>query len=112
MILLCGEDRDAICNAPRPGLERVGDFAKLFEPNAADEERFAALRYSELSGRSLAIAEFAADLENILGRPIARRAPQRKSQSAVLHNRDCCNTYGVPGFRLGRWPQNWHSTQR
>jgi putative transposase len=65
----------------KPVLERVGDFAKLLEPDAADDERFAAVRRSEASGRPLATAEFVADLERILGRPIARRAPGRKSRS-------------------------------
>src|SRR5580704_11961216 len=51
----------------KPVLERVGDFAKLLEPDAADDERFAAVRRSEASGRPLATAEFVADLERILG---------------------------------------------
>jgi putative transposase len=66
----------------KPVLERVGDFAKLLEPDGADEERFAAVRRAELSGRPLATAEFVAGLERILGRPIARRAPGRKPRSA------------------------------
>jgi len=65
----------------KPALDRVGDFAKLLEPDAADEERFAAVRRAELSGRPLATPQFVADLERILGRPIARRAPGRKPRS-------------------------------
>lgn len=65
----------------RPVLERVGDFAKLLQPDAADEHRFAAVRRSESTGRPLATPEFVAGLERILGRPIARRAPGRKPQS-------------------------------
>jgi putative transposase len=64
----------------KPVLERAGDFAKLLDPDAADEECFAAIRRSELTGRPLATAEFVAGPERVLGRPIARRAPGRKPQ--------------------------------
>src|SRR5437588_2063372 len=51
----------------RPVLERVGDFRQLLAPDAADEERFAAVRRTESSGRLLATADFVAELERILG---------------------------------------------
>ncbi len=68
----------------KPVFERVGEFAKLLEPDAGDEGRFAALRRAELTGRPLATAAFVAVLERILGRPIARRAPSRKPKSDDL----------------------------
>ncbi len=42
------------------------------------------IRRSERTGRPLATAQFVADLERILGRPIARHAPGRKSKSPDL----------------------------
>ena len=68
----------------KPVLERVGDFAKLLTPDAADEERFALVRRSESTGRPLATTEFVSDLERILGRPISRRAPGRKPKPRNL----------------------------
>lgn len=62
----------------QPVLERVGDFAMLLRDGAPDDERFAALRRAEGTGRPLGNADFIADLEQRLGRPIARRAPGRK----------------------------------
>ena len=61
----------------RPVLERVDRFAELIagEP---DDPAFAAIRTAETTGRPLATADFVADLERRLGRPIARRAPGRK----------------------------------
>jgi putative transposase len=65
----------------KPVRERVGDFAKPLAPDAADEDRFAAVRRSETTGRPLATPEFVAGLERLPGRPIARRAPGRKPNS-------------------------------
>jgi putative transposase len=59
-----------------PVLERQRDFAALLADG--QEEGFNALRLSEGSGRPLGTADFVADLERLLGRPIARRAPGRK----------------------------------
>lgn len=61
----------------RPVLDRVDDFAALLQ---ADDEAgaFAALRAAEHTGRPLGTADFVADLERRLGRPIARRAPGRR----------------------------------
>jgi putative transposase len=61
----------------RPVLDRVDRFADLIEAPAEDPA-FALLRAAESTGRPLATAEFVADLERRLGRPIARRAPGRK----------------------------------
>lgn len=43
-----------------------------------DAAAFATLRAAELTGRPLGTADFVADLERRLGRPVARRAPGRK----------------------------------
>jgi putative transposase len=66
----------------RPLLDRMTDFADqlaLAERDAGGwESRFSALRLSEGTGRPLGAADFVADLERQLGRPVARRAPGRK----------------------------------
>jgi putative transposase len=72
---LKGED-DALVSV-RPVLDRVEDFAGLIAGDA-DDPAFAALRAAESTGRPLGPADFVADLERRLGRPIARRAPGRK----------------------------------
>jgi putative transposase len=72
---LAAED-DALVTV-RPVLDRVEDFAALIETDA-DHPAFTALRAAETTGRPLATADFVADLERRLGRPIARRAPGRK----------------------------------
>ena len=77
---LAGRDDALVC--VRPVLDRASDFAALIRPDARDEQQFAALRERERTGRPLATAEFVADLERILGRPIARRAPGRKPRPA------------------------------
>jgi len=41
-------------------------------------QAFAAIRAAETTGRPLGAADFVTDLERVLGRPIARRAPGRK----------------------------------
>jgi len=61
----------------RPVLDRVARFADLIETEA-DDPAFAAIRAAETTGRPLAGADFVADLERRLGRPIARRGPGRK----------------------------------
>ena len=62
----------------QPVLERVGDFATLLRDRASDDAACAALRSAEGTGRPLGSADFVADLERRLGRPMARRAPGRK----------------------------------
>ncbi|HEX4159928.1 MAG TPA: hypothetical protein VHY79_15795 [Rhizomicrobium sp.] len=73
---LAGED-DALVRV-KPALRRVADFRALIRPDPRDAERFARLRALERTGRPLAAANFVADLEKCLGRPIARRSPGRK----------------------------------
>jgi putative transposase len=65
-----------------PVLARVDDFPGLI---AADPEasEFATLRAAEATGRPLGSADFVADLERRLGRPIARRAPGRKPKLPI-----------------------------
>ena len=73
---LAGADDDLVRVAPV--LERCADVAALLADGR--EEGFSALRRSEGSGRPVGTADFVADLERRLGRPIARRAPGRKPQ--------------------------------
>jgi putative transposase len=61
----------------RPILDRVGRFADLLE-SGPDDAAFARLRAAETTGRPVGTADFVADLERRLGRPVARRAPGRK----------------------------------
>jgi putative transposase len=61
----------------RPVLDRVERFADLLRTDA-DDPAFRTLRASEGSGRPIGNAEFIADLERRLGRPIAKRAAGRK----------------------------------
>jgi putative transposase len=61
----------------RPVLDRVGRFADLIDGDV-DPADFAAIRAAETTGRALGAASFVADLEQRLGRAIARRAPGRK----------------------------------
>lgn len=72
---LAGKDDGVV--AVRPVLERVDDFAALLA-EATDEGLFQRLRAAETTGRPLGTADYVADLERRLGRPIARRAPGRK----------------------------------
>jgi putative transposase len=65
----------------RQYLERVGSFAALVEGDA-ERPAFAAIGGAETTGRPLGAADFGADLERVLGRPIARRSPGRKPARA------------------------------
>jgi hypothetical protein len=58
--------------------DRDPQFSTLIAGDGDDG--FAALRRSEGSGRRVGTADFIADLERRLSRPIARRAPGRKSK--------------------------------
>jgi len=66
-----------------PVLERVESFAALIEGDA-ENPAFVAIRAAETTGRPLGAADFVADLERILGRPIARRAAGRKPAQSVI----------------------------
>ena len=61
----------------QPVLDRVERFADLVAADL-EEPAFGRLRAAESTGRPLGTAEFVADLERRLGRPVARRAPGRK----------------------------------
>lgn len=66
----------------RPVLDRVERFSELIEDHQ-DATAFAAIRAAETTVRPLGTAAFVADLERLLGRRIARRAPGRKPAGAV-----------------------------
>jgi putative transposase len=72
---LRGQDDSLVQVAPV--LARVERFAELIATEP-DDPAFAAIRAAETTGRPLATTAFIADLEQRLGRPIARRAPGRK----------------------------------
>ncbi len=78
---LNGEDDGLVL--VKPVLDRVECFADLIA-QTPDESGFAELRAAETTGRPLGGADFVADLERRLGRPIARRAPGRKPSRAPL----------------------------
>ena len=77
---LAGQD-DGLATV-RPVLDRVEDFAALIA-RGDDQAQFAAIRAAELTGRPLGTADFVADLERLLGRRIARRAPGRKPSGKI-----------------------------
>ena len=72
---LAGQDDGLVTVGPV--LDRTERFAELIG-SGEDQAAFAAIRAAELTGRPLGNADFVADLERPLGRPIARRAPGRK----------------------------------
>jgi putative transposase len=65
----------------RPVLDRMPGFAEML--SMTEDRGFGDLRLAEGSGRPLGTAEFVAGLERLLGRPLARRAPGRKSAASV-----------------------------
>ena len=78
---LAGEDDGLVAVAPVLG--RVQRFADLIEGDA-ESPAFAAIRAAEHTGRPLGAADFVADLERRLGRPVARRAPGRKPAARAV----------------------------
>jgi putative transposase len=80
---LAGKD-DALVRV-RPVLDRIPHFQTLLDASA--ESDFTALRRAEATGRPLGTADFVAELERLLGRPIARRAPGRKPGSEYNETR-------------------------
>jgi hypothetical protein len=70
---------------PRDGAPGAGpdrSIWRLDEP-MQEEAAFATLRAAEATGRPLGTADFVADLEQRLGRPIARRAAGRKPTKQI-----------------------------
>jgi len=67
----------------RPILDKVAHFSQLLQPGP--EEHFGELRRAEGTGRPLGAPEFVTELETLLGRRIARRAPGRKPKLAPEH---------------------------
>ena len=61
----------------RPVLDRIERFADVNKTDP-DDPTFASPRAAETTGRPLGRADFVANLQRRLGRPIARRAPGRK----------------------------------
>ena len=82
---LAGADDELV--TARPVLERVERFADLLEAGE-DEAALRALRNAETTGRPLGAADFIADLEQRLGRPLARRAPGRKARVEAAEQLD------------------------
>lgn len=85
---LAGKDDGLVEVAPVLG--RIPDFRELIAGSDAAESRYApalqalqALRAAETTGRALAAPALVADLERLLGRRIARRAPGRKARQPV-----------------------------
>jgi putative transposase len=80
---LKGEDDGLV--VVRPVLDRVERFADLIAGDAEAESRHAAaqraLRLSESTGRPAGARDFIDDLERLLGRKLARRAPGRKPRA-------------------------------
>lgn len=72
---MAGEDDGLV--TVKPVLDRVDRFSELIGTDA-DDPGFARFRAAERTGRPVGTADFVADLERLLGRPIARRAPGRK----------------------------------
>ncbi len=64
----------------RPVLERVSDFGAW--PRAGNDNDYTALRVSEGTGKPLCAPAVVADLERVLGRPIARRAAGRRPNAS------------------------------
>jgi putative transposase len=77
---LAGVDDELV--SVRYALERVERFADLLGAGD-DDAAYRTLRESESTGRPLGNADFVSGLERLLGRPIARRAPGRKSRGPV-----------------------------
>jgi len=76
---LAGRDDELV--SVGPVLHREPGFAGL--PATPRAGGFDALRRAEGSGRPVGTADFITDLERVLGRRIARRAPGRKPAKAV-----------------------------
>ncbi len=84
---LAGEDDELV--SVRPLLDRVPDLGERLQSSERDagawETSFSALRLAEGTGRPVGAPDFVADLERLLGRPFARRAPGRKPTVRPAH---------------------------
>jgi hypothetical protein len=65
--------RDDTLVRVRPVLDRMSHFQAFLRASASED--FTALRRAEATGRPLSTEEFVAQLEQLLGRPMARRGP-------------------------------------
>ncbi|HTI68314.1 MAG TPA: transposase [Caulobacteraceae bacterium] len=92
---LAGEDDGLV--AVRPVLDRTPDFAALIAADG-DDPAFTAIRGAETTGRPLGSADFVAELERRLGRPVARRAPGRGAQERTAAEYSWGNDAPVPVF--------------
>jgi len=79
----------------RPVLDRAPRFADLLRTDA-DDVAFRTLRASEGSGRPIGNADFIADLERRLGRPIAKRTPGRKPRAEAAEQPALLDRRGLP----------------
>ena len=70
----------------RPVLDRIPHFQAMLAAAQQDlaQDDFAKLRRAETTGRPLGTADFVTELEQLLGRPIARRAPGRKGSAKAI----------------------------
>jgi putative transposase len=77
--LLAGQDDHLV--KVGPALERVGDFAAFLDEDFDEALTYAALRKAESVGRPVGSAEWLADMEARLGRPLApqKRGPKPKA---------------------------------
>lgn len=65
-----------------PVLKRVPRFVEWLAASVAED--FTELRLSESTGRPVGTEDFVKGLEQLLGRPIARRAPGRKPATDAI----------------------------
>jgi len=72
---------DDVLVTVRPVLDRIPHLRALLQ--GSTEEDFGGLRRAEATGRPLGAPEFVTGLENLLGRKIARRAPDRKPPTDI-----------------------------
>jgi putative transposase len=77
----------------RPVLDRSPHFADLLRTDP-DDAVFRTLRAGEGTGRPVGSADFIADLERRLGRPIAKRTAGRKPKAAAPEQPDLLNFPG------------------
>jgi hypothetical protein len=82
-VRLAGEDDSLV--SVRPVLDRWPTFRNLLSGDC--EEKFTSLREAEGIGRPLGTAGIVTELKRRLGRPIAHRAPGRKTVAIQVGER-------------------------